>query len=334
MDGVAGFGARSRNVLHLLPHRRSLRAGPACPARRAGDTKPASAELRLLDNIQKRVRLWPEVEPFYDDKIGAGKSVESRGTEAVLNALILVSQESHNPELSSDAREAVHNMWAVQQTTGDLAGSWPWLQFELEPWEGRDSRYYGAALAAVAVSRAPRSHHFSAESQRNLTLLRDYLNRNYATQSPLNHAVVLWALRGWPDLLTAEHHRSIVDELAAKQESDGGWSLASLARSPNDWSVSSLARLWFRSDRGGLPTGSDGYATGLVVFALEQAAPSLDAAAVKRGRTWLVRNQDAASGRWPSYSLNGSRNHAAGVGLFMNDAATAYAVLALESTNP
>ena len=46
-------------------------------------------------------------------------------------------------------------MWALQQVKGDNAGSWPWLQFNQEPWEANDSGYYGAALAAMAVGIAP-----------------------------------------------------------------------------------------------------------------------------------------------------------------------------------
>ncbi|MGC1484507.1 MAG: hypothetical protein WA789_12000, partial [Candidatus Acidiferrum sp.] len=49
---------------------------------------PSPNERRLLENVTKRVRLWKKVAPFYSDADrGAYKSVESRGTESVLNAL-------------------------------------------------------------------------------------------------------------------------------------------------------------------------------------------------------------------------------------------------------
>src|SRR5579872_2359665 len=75
---------------------------------------PTPNERRLLDNVTKRVRLWKEVEPFYKDADrGPYKSVESRGTESVLNALILSSyaaQQRHQ----LDVRMAFDNMWAEQ----------------------------------------------------------------------------------------------------------------------------------------------------------------------------------------------------------------------------
>src|SRR5438093_4047277 len=118
------------------------------PALRAAlaEHAPSANERSLLDNVTKRVRLWQEVEPFYrDGKDGVNKTTESRGTEAVLNALILASYDAQNGSLSDDARAAFNDMWALQQTTGDEKGAWPWLKFNNEPWEAHDSQYYGAS---------------------------------------------------------------------------------------------------------------------------------------------------------------------------------------------
>ena len=58
---------------------------------RARRSRRLSTERRLLDNVTTRVRMWKEVEPFYPDQTrGLPKTSESRGTEAILNALILV----------------------------------------------------------------------------------------------------------------------------------------------------------------------------------------------------------------------------------------------------
>jgi squalene-hopene/tetraprenyl-beta-curcumene cyclase len=72
------------------------------------EAAPSANERRLLDNVTKRVRLWKEVAPFYSDADrGVYKTVESRGTESVLNALILASNDAQNGQLSKIGRAHV-----------------------------------------------------------------------------------------------------------------------------------------------------------------------------------------------------------------------------------
>jgi hypothetical protein len=73
---------------------------------------------------------------------------------------------------------------------------------------------------------------------------------------------------------------------------------------------------------------SDGYATGLVAYVLQEAGLPRDNPQLQAALSWLRSNQQQ-DGRWLSESVNKRRRKASGVGLFMSDAATAYAVLAL-----
>src|SRR2546428_7889962 len=57
---------------------------------------PSASERRLLDNVTRRVRLWEEIGPFYSDQYDVQKTAESRGTESILNALILASYDAQN----------------------------------------------------------------------------------------------------------------------------------------------------------------------------------------------------------------------------------------------
>jgi squalene-hopene/tetraprenyl-beta-curcumene cyclase len=295
-----------------------------------GEKAPSDNERRLQENVVKRVRLWKEIEPFY---AGPEKSLQSRGTESILNALILASADARNGRLSDDARAAFDHMWALQEKTGDQKGAWPWLDFGNEPFEAHDSRYYGAALAAVAVGRAPDNYRSTPEIQSNLKLLSDYIRREGERQSLMNQVVSLWASSKWPGLLAPSQQKSIIDNVLAKQTAGGGWGLSSMGWVWRGATLHTLVNLWVRSDDIPLARKSDGYATGLVVFVLEQAGFPLTDVHLQHGRSWLMANQNKTEGKWPGYSLVNRRDPSAGTGLFMSDAATAYAVLALTTGN-
>jgi squalene-hopene/tetraprenyl-beta-curcumene cyclase len=285
---------------------------------------PSPSEQRLLDNVTKRVRLWKEVEPFYKDADrGPYKSAESRGTESVLNALILSSHDAQSGQLSNDAHTALENMWAEQQITGNQKGAWFWLRFKNEPWEADDSDYFGATLAAIAVGIAPGNYRATPEVQTNLKLLREYLDREFAAQTTVNRVLLLWAAAKLPGLLEPDREKAIIAELLERQRADGGWS------------VSSLSGGWKRADGTSQETASDGYATGLITFVLQQAGISRENANLQRGLAWLTSNQDKTEGSWAAYSLNKNKEHhiSPETALFMNDAATSYAVLSLTAAN-
>jgi squalene-hopene/tetraprenyl-beta-curcumene cyclase len=271
----------------------------------------------MFDNVLTRVRLWKEIEPFYPDQtVGLPKTSESRGTEAVLNALLLARRDAETGTLSEETRQAFANMWELQFRSGPLKGGWAWLNFHLEPWESTGSPYFGASLAAVAVASAPNAYASSADVQDRIKLLGEFFQRGVDTTHVFNRVMMLWAGARLPAVLSGETRQSIIDAVIAAQQTDGGWSLASLGP-------------FKRSDSSVLETTSDGYATGLVVFALEQAGLTRADSHIQRGLDWLVQHQDSATGMWTAQSLNKSRDPATDVGKFMSDAASAYAVLAL-----
>lgn len=282
---------------------------------------PSSTELKLLDNVKKRVRMWKEVEPAYPtEKRGVGKTEESRGTESILNAVVLVSYDMPTGKLSPDARLALDNMWGEQLKTGEAAGAWSWLQFHNSPWEG-DSQYYGAALAAVTVGSAPGNYQFAPEIRDNLKSLREYLARTRESQILIDRVMLLWASTKVPGILSSAQQKSIMDEALSKQQTDGGFSLSSFVGG------------WKRHDDTPLETKSDGYATGLVTLTLLQAGMKRDQPQLQRSLSWLMLNQDKTEGRWLAYSLNKQRDLSTDIGRFMSDAATAFAVLALQNAN-
>ncbi len=279
----------------------------------------SSPEEVMLQYIRKRVDLWNDIKPFYnDEEMGPKKTVESRGTEAVLNALVLARYDSSQGRLSAPAKRAFAHMWEAQLKDGAEQGSWNWLNFQNAPWESNESHYYGAALAAVAVGIAPVEYRKTASIQPDLYELRSYLARHYDEQPLVNKIVLLWAASRLPQLMTDSQRTVLFAEIRSCQHSDGGWSLTSLGK-------------WKRQDGTPLDERSDGYATGLTIYALKQAGVPMNSPEMKLGTHWLMANQDVVHGSWPAYSLNEKRDPSSDVGRFMSDAATSYAVMALES---
>jgi squalene-hopene/tetraprenyl-beta-curcumene cyclase len=278
-----------------------------------GEKNSTVEERQLVDSVTKRVRLWRNVGPYF--KVEAS---QSRGTEAVINALVLANYDARNGKLSEDTREAFEEMWSLQKTSGPQSGAWEWISFNNEPWEAPDSVYYGASLAAVAVGLAPENYGSTPEIQQNLTLLRSYLNREAASQTPLNRVMLLWAATELPGTLDQKQREAIVKEIISRQQADGGWCLSTLVGN------------WKRSDATPLVMKSDGVATGLIAYVLQRAGVAPDDVHLKDGLSWLVRNQTWWGGHWEGYSLN-ARHHnlLSPIADFMDDAATAFAVLAL-----
>ncbi|HEV2446755.1 MAG TPA: hypothetical protein VGS58_12570, partial [Candidatus Sulfopaludibacter sp.] len=187
--------------------------------------------------------------------------------------------------------------------------AFPWLQFHNSPWEG-DSQYYGAAIAAIAAGN---------DSSPAAKQLAAYLLRERDKQVPINRVMLLWASSEMHGLLTPAERNALVEETLAAQRPDGGFCLSAMVTG------------WKRHDDTPQETASDGYATGLVVLALRSVGVHAVRPELHRAIDWLAHNQQAADGRWLAYSLNKQRDLSTDVGKFMSDAATAYAVLALET---
>jgi squalene-hopene/tetraprenyl-beta-curcumene cyclase len=276
----------------------------------------------MLAAVSRRTDHWVELDSprfrlmyDHDDR----KKVESRGTEAVLNALVLAGDDAAQGRTAPAAatQAALGHLWATQTNLGDNAGSWEWLNFGLEPWEGRSSRAFGAALAAKAVSAAPGylAGGLDETAKRGVNSLRAYLRRRFPVENMYNRIWILEASTHCDGLLSDDQKHEIVDQLLSLQHDDGGWALASLGA-------------YSRVDGTKQVRDSDGYATGLALHVLLRAGWPPLCPELTKGLEWL-RSHQRDDGSWPGRSVNKERDPATFVGKLMTDAATAIAAHAL-----
>jgi squalene-hopene/tetraprenyl-beta-curcumene cyclase len=307
----------------LLPY---ALARPAL--RRHSSEKQATRwETQILAQTRRRVAHWDELDDVeyqlsYD--FDEAKKKQSRGTEAVLNALLLVLDDRFvgRVQPSADTSKALSILWATQIVEGDDKGSWDWLNFGLEPWESSGGRYLGATVAAIAVGSAHLDQSTGKGGSRERTdWLRSYLKKHYGVQNLHNRVWMLWASSVMNGLLSQEEKAQLIEQVVVKQDASGGWSLGSLG----DFTHGEIKTP---------VTTPDGYATGLILHAFQLSGQTATRAEVARGLAWL-RSHQSPSGAWRAASVNKIRapestNPAkANIGKFMWDAATGYAVLAL-----
>jgi squalene-hopene/tetraprenyl-beta-curcumene cyclase len=188
---------------------------------------------------------------------------------------------------------------------------------DLDPWEHAESAYFGAALAALAADNAGAEHTRSAPVASHLAALTSYLRDQSPARRPLHDRLaLLWASTKRRELLSDAERKTLVAEVLGKQQPDGGWTNESLG----PWTP--------HPDAPAVP-GSSSFATAFTTFVLQRAAVSSSDPRLARALRWLITHQHRETGAWPALSMNKRYPAGSMQSLFMQDAATAFASLAL-----
>jgi squalene-hopene/tetraprenyl-beta-curcumene cyclase len=250
-----------------------------------GEASPTTYETGLLASLRSRV-------DKRDPPAGPGLGVETVFAARFLNS-----------------PEAMDRFWALQIKDGAGKGAWNWFSLELDPWEVPDSRFYGAALAAMSIRPADQGRPEARE-------LVAYLHRELASQPLHNRLMLLWASTRFPQVLDAADRRAIVEQVWKAQQRDGSWTneamgpFATHAAAPDG-------------------KGSNAYMTAFATYVMRQAADDPGNPKLKRAMDWLRNHQDPMSGAWQAVSMNKEFPAGSQQAKFMSDAATGFAVLAL-----
>jgi squalene-hopene/tetraprenyl-beta-curcumene cyclase len=242
---------------------------------------------------------------------GAEPAGALQGTEAIFTAMFATDKEKQ--------RQAFDQLWALQKTDGALKGAWPWFAADLDPWETPLEIRYGAALGALAIGSAPASIRDTPDAQARIRSLVAYLNDDLPSRPLHARLAMLWASTKLPQVMDAHARQATIDDILAKQQADGGWTLDALG----PW-----------NDHPGAPPSltpgaSHPYATALTAYVLRLAGGRRARPQAERALDWLRAHQDRQTGAWPAVSMN--RKYPAGSmeEKFLQDSATAFAVLAL-----
>ena len=235
--------------------------------------------------------------------------------ETIFTALFLAERDRASGTAGAETHKAFDGLWLLQSKDAPTAGAWRWYAADLDPWEHKGSSLYGAGLAALALGSAPNDIRAGASTQAQA--LTSYLTASLTADKPLHDRLaVLWASSRLQTALSESARRAIVAEVFSKQEADGGWTADALGP-------------WMAHADAPPRPGSGNYATAFTTYVLQRAGVPASTPALVRARALLSGRQDPATGAWPDVSMNKRRPAGSMESLFMQDAATAFAAMAL-----
>lgn len=266
----------------------------------------------FLADIRPRASDWENVTPWYASGVHLPEAI---GTEAVLNAFVLVTNESDRENITDPTSKALDNLWEEQEMEGD----WNWLDFDAQPWESVEGRRIGFAYAGLTVGMLGDAYRADAEdpAKTGIARLRTKL-RTLLDESLHDQLLLLWVSARWEGLVDAEEKADILSSLSPMQRDDGGFRVGDLGLIKNAPNYP--------------PEYSSAYATAIAILAMVSADVPASDTRLHDAASFLISRQNE-KGNFADLSLYLSRpEDSLNFELFSN-AATSFSMLALDALN-
>jgi hypothetical protein len=261
------------------------------------ESQPTMYEVGLLNRLRT--------------KVGEKPAGNLQGVETIFSAMFL-SREDATKTMSAHTQKAFDQLWTLQSADGSSKGGWRWYAANLDPWENTESGYYGAAIAAMALSQTPAEYRNTPDVREHAASLNAYLSDSATSRRLHDRLAMLWARVQLPDSL----RDAIRNDAFTAQQADGGWTIESLGP-------------WASHPDAPSAPGSNAYATAFTTFALLRSAVRASDPRLTKALAWLEAHQDSQTGAWPATSMNKRYPEGSMESRFLQDAATAFASLAL-----
>lgn len=273
-----------------------LLARPAL-RRRLKESQSTMYEVGLLDRLRA--------------KVGEKPAGPLQSVEAIFSAMFL-SREDAMQTMSAHTQKAFDQLWTLQGGAGASKGGWRWYAVNLDPWENAESHFYGSSLAAVALTQTPADYRNTPRVREQAAALNAYLMDSIESRR-LHDRLALLLARSF---ITDSLRQSITADAFDKQQPDGGWTIASLGP-------------WMAHADAPPSPGTNAYATAFTTFALLRGGVATSDPRLAKALSWLQSHQDPTTGAWAATSMNKRYPDGSMESQFMQDAATAFASLAL-----
>jgi squalene-hopene/tetraprenyl-beta-curcumene cyclase len=273
-----------------------LLARPALRSR-LKESQPTMYEVGLLDRLRT--------------KVGEKPPAALQSVEAIFSAMFL-SREDAMRTMSAHTQKAFDQLWTLQGTAGAPKGGWRWYAVNLDPWENAESHFFGSSLAAVAITQTPAEFRSTPAVHAQTAALTTYLTESVESRRLHDRLALLLARSFVPDAL----RQTITADALGKQQADGGWTIESLGP-------------WMAHADAPPSSGSNAYATAFTTFALLRGGVPASDQKLANALNWLQSHQDPSTGAWAALSMNKRYPEGSMESRFMQDAATAFASLAL-----